>query len=517
MSDNYNENDIEKMIFRDALASGEIEPSPKFWNTAFEGILQRENNSYSRRIILWRGAMGVMATIIILLAGYSIYMSRQINELKQQVTQIQTVNTTLLKQEFNQKTSTLTDEKASNSQSLSSGNTSSPMGTFETKSIASINKTNNHKLANSIVRSNYSTYPNYSKKHVFNIRQHIANNVSNLSASEPLANNSSNSAIKTPLSLNNPGTTNTEIANTVTQKLATTSAPVFSDSLKAFVPPQPKTTVSTSNAPAVAIKSSSPDTVASVFEQKKRITFSDIMSKASASLFYAPGTTNDFLHDKDNDPTHTITANVLKTREDDDGTFAAGLRLTYNFSERWALQTGCSYSVYSYNINPTVIYAQTQESGQVGYSIATSSGTIFLPYSAGSVYLGDSMKVQGKSSRGYISVPLQLRYNITMGRKLCFYTTGGFSVNIAKYQQTNIHWVNTYLQEGDVSVQSIYGLNTIHYSYDLGFGLDYILHKTWSIYAEPYLNGSFTSINKNTPVTTYPYFFGLALGITKRF
>jgi len=40
----------------------------------------------------------------------------------------------------------------------------------------------------------------------------------------------------------------------------------------------------------------------------------------------------------------------------------------------------------------------------------------------------DSIKVKGNSSRGYISIPLQAKYKIAMGRKLCFYTTGGFAV-----------------------------------------------------------------------------------------
>jgi hypothetical protein len=302
-------------------------------------------------------------------------------------------------------------------------------------------------------------------------------------------------------------------ANNTTQSLTVNSNQVHTNFRKADTSNQTKTSQLSNN----SLKASAPDTVNSVFEHQKHVTFSDIVSKTSASLFYAPGTTNDFLHDKDNDPTNTITANVLKTRQDDDGTFAAGIRLSYNFSERWALQTGCSYSVFSYNIKPTVIYAQPEESGQVGYFIVTTSGTVFLPYSTGSAHLGDSMKVQGKSSRSYISIPLELKYNIAMGRKLCFYITGGFSVNIAKYQQTNLDWVNTYLQEGNVSVQSIYGLNIVHYSYDLGAGLEYIAHKSWSIYAEPYLTGSFTSINTNTPVSTYPYFFGLAFGITKRF
>lgn len=42
MSENYNDKDIEKLIFGGGLASGEIEPSEKFWNKAYEDILQEK-------------------------------------------------------------------------------------------------------------------------------------------------------------------------------------------------------------------------------------------------------------------------------------------------------------------------------------------------------------------------------------------------------------------------------------------------------------------------------------------
>jgi hypothetical protein len=259
------------------------------------------------------------------------------------------------------------------------------------------------------------------------------------------------------------------------------------------------------------------DSSNALYLDRKPLRFKDILSKLSLSAFYAPGITNDFLRDKDNDPTNAITAHALKSRQDGDGTFATGLRLAYDISNRWSIITGCYYSLYSYNINPTIIYAQQQENGTVGYSITTSSGTVFLPYSTGTAHIGDSIKVKGSSSRGYLSIPLQAKYKIAIGRKLDFYATGGFSVNFAHYKETQIHWENTALQEGDLSVQNINGLNMVQYSYNFGFGAEYLVRRGLSIYAEPYLNGSFTSINNNTPVITYPYFFGLAFGVSYHF
>jgi hypothetical protein len=73
------------------------------------------------------------------------------------------------------------------------------------------------------------------------------------------------------------------------------------------------------------------------------------------------------------------------------------------------------------------------------------------------------------------------------------------------------------LQSGNVSVSSIEGLSKVHYSYSLGVGAEYRLGRGVSVYAEPFMQGSVTAINNNTPVSTYPFFFGAAAGITYMF
>jgi len=538
MSENYEDKDIEKLIFGGGLASGAIEPSEKFWNRAYEDILQRENRTSLNHISSWRGAFFFAGTIALLLGSYVIYMHSEVSDIKQQLTKFENTQVNTGQQNANQTTATNTTEKSSGNTILSSTNTATTQQTNERKAITSATtftgKQNRTTSYNSTTSSGHT---------ITSSAPPLVNLASNGNTNQSNINSSTANLTEEVTDVNNPGTQETTaaaiVSTTSNTPLPDAKNPTSLSNKVAIDAPADRTTTTpianipspqnklspaqTNKTPLITKKTDSAatesilDSTNSVYTPKKRISFAGILSKISVSAFYAPGATEDFLRDKDNDPTNTITAHVLKTQQDGDGTYAVGIRLAYDISRKWSIQTGAYYSEYTYNINPTIIYPQQQENGQIGYSITTSSGTVFLPNSLVPAKLGDSIKVRGSSSRGYISIPLQAKYKFKTGAKLNLYADGGFSVNIAKDRQTTIHWDNTALQEGDLSVESIYGLTTVQYSYNFGLGAEYLMGKGLSIYVEPFVDGSFTSINKNTPVITYPYFFGMALGITYHF
>ena len=542
MSDNYKDRDIEKLIFGAVLADGAMEPSEKFWNKAYESILQRENSTNLKRASRWRTAFYAMGATTILLASYVIYMHSQVNDIKQQLATIENTRINITQQSITQTTVNTSTETTLAKSDI--GSVAQAKNIQQANELTASTSTTNANPANTINKRTYSSHNTSSTK----INSPAANEdshantlplITNNSAATPTKENTTENilATNTPQvtgsspTANNSGTiTNGSTANTSNVPISATANEIATPSNRTPITTPQKTnnilptaitqtaqaTVTTKKTDSVA-KALELDSVHSLYTPKKPITFAGILSKASVSAFYAPGITDDFLNDKNNDPTNAITAHVLKTQQDGDGTYALGLRLAYDISNKWTIQTGAYYSEYTYNINPTIIYPQQQENGQVEYSITTSSGTVFLPNSAVPAHLGDSIKVKGSSSRGYISIPLQVKYKFAESTHFSFYVDGGFAVNIANYKVTQIHWENTSLQEGDVTVQSIYGLNTVQYSYNIGFGAAYLIGKGLSIYTEPFMDGSFTSINKNTPVIIYPYFFGLAVGLTYHF
>lgn len=488
MKENYN--DIEKLIFGGGLASGSIEPSEKFWSRAYEGIIKRDARANANRTSRWRAAFFVMGAAALLLGGYIIYVQNEVSEIKQQLTAIENTRNNKIQQNPSQST---VINKAKNTSRLNLS--------------GSIQQTTNATVMNAVNTKSGDDFTHKNAGKIYNHTTSYATVAPTNTVQVAIMNK------ETP----EIGETTIPVTDVVS------SQPTNNHFLSAAIPPN----VSTGNDKKAALLSgkisdsakavSGLDSTKLVYPPKKPITLKGILSRISVSAFYAPGITDDFLNDKNNDPTNTVTAHELQTQQDGDGTFAAGFRLAYTISGKWAVQTGAYYSQYTYNINPTIIYAQQQENGQIGYSITTSSGTVFLPNSDIPAHFGDSIKVKGSSSRGYIRIPLQAKYTLAAGTKLSFYIDGGFSVNIAHYTETDIHWNNTALQDGDISVQNIYGLNSVQYSYNFGFGAAYLIGKGLSIYTEPFVDGSFTSINKNTPVITYPYFFGLAFGATYHF
>jgi len=545
MSDNYNDKDIEKLIFGGGLANGAIEPSERFWKKAYEDILQRGNNTNQKRISAWRNAFYVMATASLILASYVIYMHVEVSSIQQQLTKIESTPVNSLQQKVSQNAVNKTTENTSVSTEISTNNQS----IHNKQSNGNVITSATNKFANTLNKENRRTYPIFTNSSTGNktstLPRAVAANstVTNVNSSTTFINSSTtainNVGTTKPPVENLPSTVTTNqtannqlspIANNATfttppsdATKAPVSGAIFPQTNNSNTPPQSGADIQNSKVALSgkktdsAVKMSILDSTNSIYTPKKPITLAGIVSKLSISAFYAPGITEDFLNDKNNDPNNVITANELKTQQDGDGTYAIGLHLSYDIANRWTIQAGVYYSQYSYTIKPTIIYPQQEENGQVGYSVTTSSGTVFLPNSAVPARIGDSIKVNGSSGRGYIGIPLQVKYKIVAGPKFGFYVDGGVCLNIAKDMQTNIHWENTALQEGDLTLESIYGLNSMQYCYNIGLGASYLIGKGLSIYTEPFMNGSFTSVNKNAPVIIYPYFFGLAIGLTYHF
>jgi hypothetical protein len=517
VSNKFEDKDIEKIIFRDRLTSSEIEPSEKFWNKAYESIVQREGRANAIRSKRWRIAFLMMGTIIVLLGSYTTYMHQEVNNIKQQLLQIESTRITIPQQDSTQ-SSTLKSIDKSTENDLSNTNEEAKniQGSKALTSCSSVNSSSSILSAKNQSGRNYSRLSTPSFKISVTSQPVLMNTTPAMNVNIPIATGN-------PSPIEIKGNSSQNANETATQQITSTTAPtptvINSSKLQTS---KNDSLIQIENTKlaikrADSLKKEDSASGSSVFVPKKQITLAGILSKMSVSVFYAPGLNDDFLDDKENDPTNTITANVLNTEQDGYGAYATGLRLGFDVSDKITIQTGCSYRLYSYSIDPTTIYAQKQETGQLGYSLPTSSGTIFLPYSNGVIHSGDSLDIEGSSSRGYISIPLQFKYKLLAGTVLGFYVTGGFSANFSVYKETLINWENTGLQQGDIVVQSIYGLSNVQYTYNIGFGANYLINNGLSLFIEPYMDASITAINKNTPVIIYPYFFGIALGVTYHF
>jgi opacity protein-like surface antigen len=464
--------DIEN-VFKDAIDGLEAEPSEHFWVKANEDILNRENSVYRKRINTWKGIAASLGVVVVVLLIY-LFNSNDNTETKdKQVSKVE-------QQQNNNPVESENNEKK-----------------IENRIVLS--KTN---LAKEDLKSNNNQTQLESKEVSIN------KDISKVSSDNP------------EIKLNKVDENNNFIKE-VHPTIKTDSISINNDSKispkinnsSEITAPKYKSPDSISM-DTLTLAKNNLDTVGNHKPSDYSYASKDVLSNLSISAYFAPNIKMELL--KDNDGHDNETIKKVRSRQGEKFSYTTGLRIGYDISDRWSLHTGLEYHASSFSISPTVIYGQQNENGAVGYSLITSSGTVNIPFYP-QPNIGDSIKVRGTSTRDYISIPLLAQFAVLSGRILDFYASGGLTINFAKNKTTDIHWENTQLQEGEVSINEINGLNTTNYSYSIGLGLKYHLSKGFSIYAEPSFQGAITSINSNTPITTYSYYLGLAGGANYHF
>src|SRR5579859_7323750 len=88
MSTEPEDNSIDR-LFRSSIDNMETEPSDRFWNRAYDGILKNENSAYERKIRVWRGVSAVLAVAVACLIGYNVYTNREVTDIQKQVAGIE--------------------------------------------------------------------------------------------------------------------------------------------------------------------------------------------------------------------------------------------------------------------------------------------------------------------------------------------------------------------------------------------------------------------------------------------
>jgi len=508
MKEDYKkENDPERKVFRTALNSMEIQPSEKFWNSALHGIIDKEKVSKDKRIISWKGVSVVLGGIVVLLLINNWWMYDRMNKVEQDIATIK-----------NEKSKRPADQNAGAVVNADNANNTKPSSQVEVASPSAASKS--IIAANTIHTGNTSTNQNTGtsfKVAIKGSQLQKGTHYNSVSAGvNPMA--------AVPESFQNTETHSVAVnqsraGNSIEKQQSGNDQQDATVSKEALIATKNKSLSATLQSDSVSfVANQNTGDSANILSMnelpKPKI---ELKKKLSLSAFFAPGGISDFLEDRDNDYTDDVTINSLKAQEVDLFSYEAGVKLGLDVSNKLTVRTGLYYYLYTYNIKQSIITARTQRDGTVGYSIVTSSGLINMPYTASVPKVGDSLKVRGSSSRSYVCIPLEFTYMFLTHNRLGLYMAAGASASIIHNSVTELNWQNTLLESGDAVVGNSKGLAALSYSYSLGIGLTYKVFGGFSVYAEPYLQGSVTSISKNAPITIYPYFFGAAGGITYHF
>lgn len=219
----------------------------------------------------------------------------------------------------------------------------------------------------------------------------------------------------------------------------------------------------------------------------------------------------------DNNDSTGANGKEIEKRERNVFSASVGIFVSYKLKKRWIIESGLSYSWSSSILDPSESFAVKDNNGNIQFKVNTITGYGYLPSSSSAVpNVGDSVLTDKVySNLHYLTLPLMAAYGINM-KRFTLLAGGGVTFNFLTDAtvETKIKGPSYDPHE---SVVTMYGLKKINYGILLKAELQYNLNSKWGVSLMPYFKNALSPINIRSALSTYPYNFGIALGISHRF
>ena len=205
-----------------------------------------------------------------------------------------------------------------------------------------------------------------------------------------------------------------------------------------------------------------------------------------------------------------LSKNDYDKRESPDMSYTTGMLGVYNFYKRFCLMTGLSFSSSNLSITTTAVKALADASGAYKFKLATSYGFAEIDKSGITPNAGDSLLVSSASMQfNYISFPLFVSYNMG-GKKIKYSVHGGFALNKLLSEKVEAEY-SIQNKDEDETINKVEGIRKTFFTLNTGIEAKYSLSKKIDISLSPELRYGLNSINKKTPIKTFPVNYGVSL------
>jgi hypothetical protein len=215
------------------------------------------------------------------------------------------------------------------------------------------------------------------------------------------------------------------------------------------------------------------------------------------------------------DPDRRDERHDIEDRENTRFSFSAGVLARYQFSKRLSLKSGLVYSNTAIHAGPGTLYAAPDNSQGTAYKYISSLGYAYVkPPFDQSPAIGDSIRCeQVEQHASYLSIPLMAGYTINAGKKLTIMPGIGFTTNLllGSKAQTELHKDN---EQSKLTIKNIQGLAPVYFSFVTDVELHYQLNNNFSLMLLPSFKHAIVPTTSNHVVKTYPYNFGIGIGVT---
>ncbi|MCU7552820.1 hypothetical protein OCK74_27120 [Chitinophagaceae bacterium LB-8] len=217
----------------------------------------------------------------------------------------------------------------------------------------------------------------------------------------------------------------------------------------------------------------------------------------------------------DSDLPNAITS--IRHREVHEPSFSGGIFSTLQIKKQWALQTGLVLSHTSIGISPQKIYAFQEPAGSVAFKYITSSGYAYIkPGTGAPPAVGDSLNTaEAKHILESFSVPLVVKY-VLERNKFSFRPGIGIEANLMTSANVEVEIEETPSKEV-VFINKLNGAKPFYWSLTADVELQYRVNNKMFLTFRPSFKHALSPITEDNVVETFPYSFGLGMGMTYKF
>ncbi len=192
---------------------------------------------------------------------------------------------------------------------------------------------------------------------------------------------------------------------------------------------------------------------------------------------------------------------------------SGGILLNYRWKRRWVIQSGLSYSWSSSIIDSSKSYAVKVDNSNVQFRINTISGYGYLPsHSSIAPNVGDSVLTDKAYSKlHYLTIPLITNYEFKR-KRFSLLVGAGVTINFLTGATLETKIYSSSFSQNE-PVVAMNGLKKINYGILLKAELNYRINSKFGIDLIPCFKNTLSPINIHSALSTYPYNFGIGLGI----
>lgn len=200
-------------------------------------------------------------------------------------------------------------------------------------------------------------------------------------------------------------------------------------------------------------------------------------------------------------------------------TFSYGVKIAYQLNSKWSVQSGIHLQKMNFTTKNVFIASGVSQSNVETINFNNSDSYFFSNANLNSSDISDfganaisvSHNAQLEQTFGYIEIPFEIKYQFLEKKNLKTNLITGFSSLFLTENQIKATSGTFYQVFGEAN-----NLNSVNFSMNLGFDIDYTINKYWTLNINPMMKTQLNTFSKNSNGFN-PFFLGFYTGIKYQF